>query len=311
MKNLVILVLVIVAIASQVFGQTKKEKIDLVESQIKTVSSDLKKSEKDFERSKAKQLAEWKKELRGWQIRGSRSDNKDEIATALKATTQLKSQIDSLTALKSNDAIDAQREFLESWKGKKNELMAQFVEADASEKVAEAKPKPTSTSVDSLKLAAKAAKEAAKEAEKEAREEKEKLATYDRAIPTEVRRVSYNRRNNSHDLRGNEIVLAQIEQNINSAISPGAPQGGYKVIFDNMYITPVNFIVKSTGGMARKAIVLGSNVRQTEFLLPGKYTVELYVNGRLSGCPRPLVIDGQSCTYQGETCFGFVYAPRF
>src|SRR5680860_74651 len=295
MKNLVILALLVVATIGQGFSQTMKEKINLTESQIKEISSDLKRSEKNFKSGKAKQLAELKRDYRKWQIAGSRSDDKTEIANALKATTRLQSQIDSINALTSNEEIDAQRDFLKSWQDKKAELIAQFMEVKSSKKTALA------NSTDITKLVAL----------KPAKELKEKADIYDRRIPTEVTNLHYGRRTRSQELQVNDLVLVTVANNMNHAIIPTVSEGGLRVIFDNMYVEPVSFIVRAVNGIARKPIVVDQGKREAHNLLPGKYTVELYINGHISGAPRLLTIDGQTASYKGELCFGFVYAPRF
>jgi len=305
MKNLVILVLVIVAIASQVFGQTKKEKIDLVESQIKTVSSDLKKSEKDFERSKAKQLAEWKKELRGWQIRGSRSDNKDEIAAALKATTQLKSQIDSLTALESNEEIDAQKLFLQNWQDKKNELIAQFVEADASEKVATAAKNNAKTGNQGNDAVKK------EKVAKATKEPKEKADIYDRRIPTEVTNLHYGRRSRSFDLQREDTMLEKVKNNLPVSKSSSSDVE-FKVILHNMYISPVEFRIFFSNGKQYTSFMVFPGKKQVEsFFLPDAYTVRFFVNGRETGSSIVIHIDGNIRKYDNEECGNYVYMSRF
>jgi hypothetical protein len=318
MKNLVIMALVLVASMSQVFSQATREQISVADREIGKASIELKKAEKSFESQKAKQLAKFKSDYRKQEIIGNRSENKNEIAAALKVTTKIKSQIDSVSASTANANVYQAQQSLQKWQNKKTELLAQFTEVKPSKKSETAKADTTKLAksapvkLEIKKKADKAENTSDEEiAIKPVKEEKEKPDVYDRKIPTEVRRVSYNRRDRSYDLRRDELVLAKVEQNINSAISPGAPEGGYKVIFDNQYIEPVNFVLRSLNSSVRKAIMISPGVRQTKYLLPGKYVVEFYVSGRLSGAPRPLTIDGQTSDYQGETCFGFVYMPRF
>jgi hypothetical protein len=299
MKKIVILILVVVATIGQVLAQATREQIAVADREISRAEVDFKKAERDFKSQKAKQLANLNRSSKKWMNVHERSESKTEISTAKDSIESLQHRIDSVSALTADANMYAKQKSLQKYKDERTKLLAQFLEIKSSEKTV------VTNSADTTKLAK------AEPAAKPAKATKEKADIYDRKIPTEVNRIDYKQRGRSYDLRRDDLVLTKIEQNINSAISPGGQEGGYKVIFDNQYVEPVNFVLRSINGSARKAIMVSPGIRQTKYLFPGKYVVEFYVNGRLSGAPRPLTIDGQTSDYQGETCFGFVYMPRF
>ncbi|MFA6417382.1 MAG: hypothetical protein WCW61_04295 [Patescibacteria group bacterium] len=317
MKNLVIVTLLVVATIGQVFGQATREQISVADREISKAGIELKKAEKSFESEKAKKLAELKRDYRKTEIAGNRSENKTEIDAALKATKKLQSQIDSISALTANANMYAKQTELKKWQDKKTELLAQFMEVKASKKTLanadttkSAKSDPVALNI--KKKSAKADDSSDEEAAtKPAKEPKEKADIYDRKIPTEVNRIDYKQRERSYDLRGSDLLLTKIEQNINSAISPGGQEGGYKVIFDNQYIEPVDFKVFRLNGEQYTSVMINPGVKRIKYFLPGKYVVQFYVAGKPSGAPRPLTIDGKTYDYNGESCFNFAYMPRF
>jgi hypothetical protein len=317
MKKIVILMLLVVATISQVFGQATREQISVADREISRASIELKKAERDFDSQKAKKVAELKRNYRKTEIAGNRSENKTEIDAALKATTKIKNQIDSVFKLTANADMYQKQQALKKWQDKKAELLAQFTEVKTSKKTLanadttkSAKSDPVALNI--KKKSAKADDPSDEEtAAKPAKEPKEKVDIYDRKIPTEVNRIDYKQRERSYDLRRDDLVLTKIEQNINSTISPGGQEGGYKVIFDNQYIEPVDFKVFRLNGEQYTAIMIDPGIRSIKYFLPGKYVVRFYVSGKESGAPRPLTIDGKTYDYKGESCFNFAYMPRF
>lgn len=314
MRNLVILAVLVVATMSQVFAQTSAQ-LNLADREVSKAEVAVKKAEKNFSSEKAKQLAELKRDLRRQEIIGERADTKDGIAAAAAKIKSLKAQIDSVSALTADKKMYESQQVLKSAESQRDSLKKAFLALKPVDKKNETKKVSAESDPVALNIKKKSAKTDNSSDEeavaKPAKEPKEKTDIYDRRIPTEVNRVDYNQRERSYTLRREDLVLSQIEKNISSAISPGASEGGYKVIFDNMYIEPVNFMLTAANGSARKAVMVDPGVRQTKYLLPGKYLVTFYVDGRPSGQPRNLVIDGQTCDYKGEACFGFVYMPRF
>ncbi|QQG52392.1 MAG: hypothetical protein HY931_03650 [Candidatus Falkowbacteria bacterium] len=317
MKNLVIVALLVVATIGQVFGQATREQIAIADREISKAEVSFKKAEKSFDSQKAKKIAELKRDYRKQEIAGNRSENKTEIDAALKATKKLQSQIDSVNALTANADMYAKKAELKKWQDKKAELLAQFLEVKDSKKTLanadttkSAKSDPVALNI--KKKSAKADDSSDEEtAAKPAKEPKEKADIYDRKIPTEVNRIDYKQRDRSYDLRRDDLVLTKIEQNINSAISPGGQEGGYKVIFDNMYIEPVDFKVFRSNGEQYTSVMVKPGVKRTKYLLPGVYFVHFYVAGKPSGLPCKLTIDGKTYDYDGESCFNFAYMPRF
>lgn len=317
MKNLVIVALLVVATIGQVLGQVTKEQISVADREISKAEVNFKKAEKSFESQKAKKIAELKRDYRRAEIAGNRSENKEEIDAALKATKRLQSQIDSVSASTANADMYAKRTELKKWQDKKTELTAKFLEVKDSKKtmanadtVTSAKSDPVALNI--KKKSAKADDSSDEEAAAEpAKEPKEKADIYDRKVPTEVNRVDYKQRERSYDLRRSDLALTKIEQNINSAISPGGQESGYKVIFDNQYIEPVDFKVFRLNGEQYTSVMINPGVKRIKYFLPGKYVVQFYVAGKPSGAPRPLTIDGKTYDYNGESCFNFAYMPRF
>jgi hypothetical protein len=308
MKKIVILTLLVAATIGQLFSQVTREQIAVADREISRAEVNFKKAERAFDSQKAKQLAELKRDYRKQEIAGNRSQSKTEIDAALKATTKIKNQIDSVSALTANADMYVKQTELKKWQDKKAELLAQFTEVKAS-KTATAKSDPVKLDIKKKDKAENSA-DTTKVA-KAAKEPKPEPDIYDRKVPTEVNRVDYKQRERSYDLRRSDLVLTKIEQNINSAISPGGQEGGYKVIFDNMYIEPVDFKVFRISGEQYTSVMIDPGVRRTKYLLPGKYYVQFYVSGKQSGAPRPLTIDGKTYDYKGESCFNFAYMPRF
>jgi len=138
----------------------------------------------------------------------------------------------------------------------------------------------------------------------------------DQPIPRQMSRLTKNRHRNSNVVRREELVLGKIENNIGStstaAIDPARQETGYKVIFDNKNSQSVTFILNPLDGGERLAINLAPRTRVVNYILPGRYLVYFYVNGRKrEDLSAPLTIDGTRHQYEGENCFGFVYKARF
>lgn len=137
----------------------------------------------------------------------------------------------------------------------------------------------------------------------------------DQSIPKEMGNLTKNRRQNSNVIRREELVLAKIENNIGgpyAAVDPNVEPTGYKVIFDNKYSLSTTFVLLPMNGGEKIAINLAPRSRTDNYILPGKYLVEFYVNGRRrDDLTSPLTIDGSSHSYEGESCFGFVFKSRY
>jgi len=137
----------------------------------------------------------------------------------------------------------------------------------------------------------------------------------DQTIPKEMGKLTKSRRQNSNVIRREELVLVKIENNIGgtgAAINPNDEATGYKVIFDNKYSLSTTFALVPLNGGEKLSINLAPRTRADSYVLPGKYLVEFYVNGRKRDeLTSPLTIDGTSHQYEGESCFGFVYKSRF
>lgn len=138
------------------------------------------------------------------------------------------------------------------------------------------------------------------------------LAVYDpEDVPREMGICTKNRRQRANIIRREELVLEKIESNINQAIVPIGNEGGYKVIFDNLYGQQVTFIVIPKDGGQRMSVALQPRSMESHFLIPGDYYVEFIVGGRRLASAVNLTIDGEQHWYKSIPCYGFVYKSRY
>ena len=225
-------------------------------------------------------------------MKGLRSNDPAEREAAALTVKSLNSQIDSISKIETSADIQAITKTLYELQQRKivifnEELAAKIAKSD-------------------INIATTAKDEPAPAVAEEKQDD-----PYDRKIPTRLTKLNRNQRSRSHEVRVDELVISQIENNISSQMTPAGQNGGYKVIFDNMYSQPVNFIARSTSSSVKVALVVEPGVMRTKYMLPGKYMVEIYINGRLSGKPMPMTIDGQECDYKGIACFNYAFAPKF
>lgn len=285
-KMFMFLVLMVVAtIGQSVFAQNS---INLVERQIKAASADVDRSTKKFELEKSRKIAELTREVKHKTAVGLRANTSKGRESAANTLKKLNAQIDSVSKLPTNAEVQTKTKLLANLQQQQKAL---------SEAQLAIQSKPTLIK-DSTPGSVKESK-------------KTVVDPYDRSIPTRLTKLDRNQRSRSHSTRLDELVIAKVEQNINAILVPAGQTGGYKVVFDNMYTQTVDFKVVSINGIIREPIVLDPGTKQVEYLLPGKYRVEFYVNGHMSGQPRTLTIDGQTCSYKGIDCFGYVYMPKF
>lgn len=130
-------------------------------------------------------------------------------------------------------------------------------------------------------------------------------------IPREMSYSTKNRRLRSNVVRREELTLAKIENNINQAIVPVGSEGGYKVIFDNLYSQQVTFILRGMDGGQRMAVALQPRTMESHYVIPGRYSVEYVVGGRKLATVQKLTVDGEQHWYKSIPCFGFVYKAKY
>jgi hypothetical protein len=286
----VVALMITVIIGQPVFGQTKA--LDLISGQIKTATADLKRAEKKFDSEKARKIYELKKESRNQEIKGLRSNNPEVIDAAAISIKTLNTQVDSVSKMESNADVQLAAKRLYELQQEK----ASVFESELAAAKANAKPATkTATTPDSAEPTPVVAK----------------IDPYDRKIPTRLTKLDRNQRSRSHATRVDEVLISRVENNANMVMTPAGNSGGYKVIFDNMYSSPVNFIARSISSSVKVAVMVDPGVMCTKYMLPGKYMVEIYINGVMSEQPKLMTIDGQECDYKGNLCFNYAFAPKF
>jgi hypothetical protein len=288
-KMMLVLVLMVVATVGQLLAQD----LASVNRQIKKTEADVTKAEKKFEVEKSRKIFSLQREIKNQTLISSRADDtkrRDEVNLVI---IRLNGQVDSVKGLKkvADPEVKAISKELYDLQQKQATLLNAAKEQQSKIVTATATAKDSSRKVPVVV--------------------KTPVNPCDRSIPTRLTKLDRNQRNRSHETRLDELVIAQVENNVKATFDPASQQSGYKVVFDNMYTQPVNFIVRASGGIGRVSLVVEPGVIRTKYLLPGNYTVEVYVNGILSGQSRPMKIDGQECDYKGMACFGYVYMPRF
>jgi len=90
-----------------------------------------------------------------------------------------------------------------------------------------------------------------------------------------------------------------------------AAKPGYKVILDNPYKLPINFVIYSINGGEKITVLLGTNERTNIYLVPGEYRVSFLREGIRYRSDKLLTIDGTSHVFRGEDCFGFAYMTSY
>ncbi|MFA6514093.1 MAG: hypothetical protein WCT50_02245 [Patescibacteria group bacterium] len=288
-KMLVVLVLMVVVTVGQSFAQG----LASVERQIKKAKSELAQAEKKFEVEKTRKVFSLQREAKQQTLIGSRADDANKRDAAGILVKKLNEQADSVSKL----VVTADQ--------KVKDLTKALYEVQQEKIQLTAQSKPTKLNISAKDSTATVPTTTPMITKTP------KADPMDRSIPTRLSRLNRNQRSRSHSTRLDELVITKVEENLNAAINPSGRQSGYKVIFDNMYVEPVNFIARQVGGIGEFSTMIPPKSMEVNYLLPGVYMIEIYINGRRSGEPRKMTIDGQEKKYQGMSCFNYAVAPRF
>lgn len=280
MKNIMLLLAMAVVTASSAFGQTKQEL-----RQIEAIDKEIKKTKKE--------ILELQKTLSF--DRSDRINQLKEVGKSIKAERDsIKRQsiilwADSILIVKLSDSLAVIREEV-------IRLSYQSIEDN-------------STSV---------MKKIDKKRQKISDLENERDNIFfgyatTRKAPKEVSRKELRLRQRGDIVRRQDLVLEKIEADLySSGDSIGdSSKMGLKVIIDNEYCLPISFILAPMDGGDRKSVMLNPAQRQVVYLIPGRYYVSYMRSGNQLGENRILTVDGSSHIYKGESCFGYVYMPRY
>lgn len=285
------MVLVFALMVVAIVGQVLAQDLASVERQIKKAKSELAQAEKKFEVEKTRKVFSLQREAKKQTIIGSRANDAKKRDEASILVKQLNYQADSVSKL----VVTADSKVKDLTKAL-YDLQQQKIKLALA-----AQSEPTKLNIsakDSTPIVPAAIT-------------KTKADPCDRAIPTRLTKLDRNQRVRGFESRLDELVIAKVENNLNVAVNPSGQNSGYKVIFDNMYVEPVNFIARAVNGIGEFSSMIPPKSMETEYLLPGVYMVEIYINGRMSGQPRKMTIDGQERKYKGMSCFNYAAAPRF
>jgi hypothetical protein len=138
----------------------------------------------------------------------------------------------------------------------------------------------------------------------------------EREIPQEMSFFTRNRWKNSNEVEREELAIDKAKRGLRGSSSEESPIG-LIVLFDNEYSQRVTFHLRPVRGGQRLSVSLAPRSYQTTYIIPGKYTVQREINGRILQKVDLLTVDIEQQLYQLEgwdealPFHGYAYCSKY